>query len=277
MIEGSLSNRFHRFLDNYSFFPNSIEFRISSSKAIEKWKNTQSFQLNQIVNGKFQFHPNEKEVFLLKYDMWSRMIYEIESLMIELSHRNHDGCISTEEVDFVIELSDKTLAIYEEILTKKHPHRFNKDFLDIWRASHSMMYNLMIHQIRGIVGYDYEIAFSMLTDIISKGMQYTLIELHELHELNALFCFFDSYQYVDGFGCKSNSIYNIPFMIITDMDHTSKNLIGEYMILDRLKIYREYFDIKELYFKNYSANPIPIQIFDTIEDSGVNINYKLNY
>lgn len=265
-------DRLSRFLSYYKFYPNSIDFRIHSSKAIEKWKNVQSFQLNQIANGKFHFHKHKKEILLLKYDLWSRFIYEVENLMIDLSNNHLENEITREHIDTVVELADKTTSVYKDIILVEHSDRFNTEFSEVWIEAHDLIYSMMIHQIRGLIGFSYDIAFTAMVDIVAATMQYTLIELHEL---NSLFCFYGE-KCDQCFPEKDDQVMT-PFMIITKTDETSFALTNRYLVVERFKIYKRHFDIQSVFFKNYSGQRIPREIFDSVEKMGVDIKYKLNY
>lgn len=272
----SRDDRIDSFLSQYNFYPNSIDLRIATSKAIELWKSTQAFQLNQISNGKFHFQPNKKEILLLKYDLWSRCVYEVENYMIEISNNNVDDVLTACHIDTIIDLADKTTSIYKDIVLNKHADRFDPAFTSVWLDSHEVIYNIMKIQIQGLLGFSFILAFSGFIEIVSRVMQYTLIELHELNEL---FCFFKN-------NCPEpesdkNKFFqqdeNIPFMIVTPSDEIAFNITGKYLVEERFKIYKRVFNIEKMYFKNYSDKRIPHKIFEIIENEGTQIEYKLNY
>lgn len=265
--------RLETFLENYAFFSNNIGFRIKSSKALEKWKNIQSFQLNQIANGKYHFHPQKREILLLKYDLWTRWITEIENLMIEMSENSPENVITEEQICGIIKLADKTTSVYKDIILDKHKDRFHNLFSKAWLETHELVYDIMLTEVRGLAGFRFDISFTALVDILSSVMQYTLLELHEL---NDLFCYYNKDSVEENKG-KTFEEINTPFMIITKMDELSYNLTGKYLVVERFKIYKKRFGITSTFFKNYSGQQIPKEIFEQIEETGTNIKYKLNY
>lgn len=260
------TNRIDNFLNSYHFYSNSIDFRIQSSKAIEKYKNVQSFQLNQITNGQFFFKKDRKEILLLKYDMWTRWIYEVENYLIEMSNLYPKLILEEEHVDFMIELSEKTCQKYKDIMTNSDKQFFDPSFVEIWLSGHELSYEIMIERIKELNGHRFDIGFNILVDNIIETMQYTLIELHEL---NGLYQHFHNSVTLD--------LSNLPFLIFTDLDKVCKQFFNKHLIIRRLKVYKKYFDIKELYIKNYSNNRFDPEIFDKIEELGIKINYRLNF
>jgi hypothetical protein len=185
--------------------------------------------------------------------------------MIEINNNNVDDVLTTNHIDTIIDLADKTTSVYKDIVLNKHADRFDPTFTRVWLDSHEVIYSVMKTQLRGLLGFSFVLAFTGFIDIVSRVMQYTLIELHELNEL---FCFFKN-------DCTGND--NIPFMVVTPSDEIAFNLTGKYLVEERFKIYKRVFNIEKMYFKNYSDKRIPHKIFEMIENEGTRIEYKLNY
>ena len=89
----------------------------------------------------------------------------------------------------------------------------------------------------------------------------------ELHEINGLYQHFHDEQ----------NECEIPFIIYTNLDAVRKQISGEHLITNRLKIYKKFFNITQLFIKNYSENQFDQEIFDEIESLGININYRMNF
>jgi len=270
------TDRYKKFLTNYSFFTNSISFRIHSSKALEKWKNVQAFQLNQLINGKFFFPKDRKEILLLKYDLWSRWLYEIENLCVELSNNNPEQKITERDLDLIIVLAEKTAQKYKDIINKEYPERFDKRFTDIWLEEHYLGNSYMINKFKSLTQMSFDKFFITVVDVLTEIMQYTLIEIHEL---DTMICKKDgcneclSAKYCpDG---KKNIIKKIPFVIITDLAQKAYKLTNECLITQRLTIYKKYFQFNEIYLKNYTDYPIDSALIQRIESLDIGINYKL--
>lgn len=245
-------SRYNDYLGNYHFFPNSIEFRIVSSKALEKWKNVQSFQLNQLINGKFFFDQDRRELLLLKYDMWSRWLVELENLFIEL--HEDTSIVRQKDLDVVIKLAKKTAEKYTTIIRDEHTHHFKDDFSEIWLETHNVAYEIMIEEIRKLHG-TYEGVFSEIVHLLCNIMQYTLTEIHELNEI-----------------FKDPEASEIFLVISNFCAHYAKT--GNCVVSKRLKIYSKYFPFKSIWFKNYTHDRLPTVLMNNVEASGFEVNYK---
>ena len=251
------NKRYQNFLNNYEFFPNSIGFRIHSCKAIEHWKNVQSFQLNQILNGRFYFSQDRREILLLKYDMWSRWLYEVENLCIELSGDHTSELISEGDLESFISLSNKTAKKYTDIMLNEYKEHFDLKFVEIWLKTHEYAYEYLKSGIRKCIGLDYINAFTKITNYLIEVMQYTLTEIHELNNIfHAI---------------KTNDDL---FLVVTPLALKCKKETDLCLLEKRFCIYKENFDIKEIYLKNYTDELIPQEIIDRLELHGVTINFR---
>lgn len=257
------SERLENFLDTYTFHSNSIDFRIHSSKSLEKFKNVQSYQLNQIANGKFYFTKDRKEILLLKYDMWYRWLLEVENYLIEMSSKNQRKILDENCIHNIIELSDKTCNVYKQTMLNDKTEYFDQQFVEMWLAGHESAYELLKLKINSLIGYKFDISFDIMVDNLIELMQFTLVELHELDNL---------FKY-----CNEEENEKIPFLAFTNLDRVCNKLTDKYLIINRLKVYMKHFEIKEIYLKNYSDRQFDMRIFDLIESFGVKIDYKSNF
>jgi anion-transporting ArsA/GET3 family ATPase len=245
--------RYSEYLGSYHFFPNSIEFRIVSSKALEKFKNVQSFQLNQLVNGKFFFPQDRREILLLKYDMWSRWLTEIENLFIEL-HETSDG-IRQKDIDAVVDLAQKTANKYVTIIKEEHNAHFEPEFADLWIQSHDASFKFLLDSFRKLNG-SYELSFIKIVDLLCEALQYTLAEIHEMNEM------------------FKDSDNTSAFIVVTDLCKRVERESGKILAAKRLTTYKRKFNITNVWFKNYTDEPISSNLVSAIEEVGVQIDYK---
>lgn len=260
--------RLTRFLESYEFYSNNIDFRIISSKAIEKFKNVQSFQLNQITNGKYHFEKDRKEILLLKYDMWGRWIYEIENLFIEIlsfeeSKGTNSPVIEPAHVAHIINLANKMHEKFINIITIEKSDYFDEKFVNIWSEVHCGIFELVKDQLSSLEGFRFHIAFPTIVTIINKLLQHTLFEIHEL---NGIVHFFNG-------DVKDRT----PFLVYSELDSESMRINGSMSILDRLRVYMKHFGVRSIFIKNLSDDRVDENVFDSIEKMGVIIDYKLNY
>ena len=163
------TERYKQFLTNYNFFSNCVQFRIHSSNALEKWKNVQSFQLDQIVNGKFYFAQDRREILLLQYDLWSRWLYEIENLCIELSGNHLDFYTKSSDIAQIVELALKTSDVAGKIMTEHHNDRFDNEFVLIWNKVHNVVNEYMLANFNLFEGMTYDTLFTSIADVLVEA------------------------------------------------------------------------------------------------------------
>jgi len=260
--------RYQKFLSTYDFHANSIDFRICSSSALEKWKNIQSFQLNQLVNGKFFFPQDRRELLLLTYDLWSRWLYEVENLCIEISTDSKFKKVDERDVALVKTLAEKTIAAYRDVITL-NKSRFNQEFAEIWLRQHVRVERYILHAISNTTGYTVAQLFVGIVDELCEVMQYTLAEIHEL---NMLFNSFKVESYTKN--VKHTGPGQMPFLIVTNLSKKVYDSTGDCLVAERLKIYQEYFEINTVYIKNYMDSPVNEYIIQCIEEVGVTVDFR---
>lgn len=271
------NKRYDDFLHSYNFYVNSIEFRIFSSRALEKWKNVQAFQLNQLINGKFFFQQDRREVLLLKYDIWSRFLYEVENLCIELS--GNQDVIRLESVDMklIVKLAEKACAKYKNILTEEYKDNFDASFVKIWLVLHSDVEKYVISKINSLSGLKYVDFFTKMVDVLSEVMQYTLLEIHEL---DSLFCKTRNMcKTEEGCDRKGNCNYDtkIPFVIVSDFTNRFAGEMGTCLIENKLKISKLNFDFESVYIKNYTDQFVEPELLTRIENLDINIDLRKSF
>lgn len=253
------SNRQEKFLSNYSFYPNSINFRITSSKALEKWKNVQSFQLNQLINGKFEFSRTRREILLLKYDLWSQCLYEIENYAIESPYIDEGEDVTQQDIENIVNLAKKAENIYHDIVTHEDNEvYFDQEFSKIWLQFHDNRFELFIEDLSKLSGNMNDV-YIKIVDSLCSLTQYTIIEMLEISVL------------LDIRDKKSDES---AFLVVTEYCsgfHDGDNLR---FLTTRALFYKKYFNLSEVYIKNYTSSPIPLSIARVVESLGIGINYE---
>lgn len=270
-------NRVDQFLENYDFSPNSIDFRIVSSKALEKFKNVQSFQLNEIRNGRYKFGSSRRELLLLKFDLLTRVLAETEKVCIQNYH-NNEG--TTELiVSYTLEMLRKSRKLYNEIITS-HPELFDPVFAGIWTSMLDKKENLLIGGLTSLISKPLEIFFSSLVDIISSFIQNGTFELYELDVKLAKYGHTDKdYKEkiitLQGIETTDFNIYEPKDMmlVISNLTNTTNTHILSY-VKDKLDIYINKFGISHVYFKNLSDHEISPNVIELVESLGLVIDYK---
>jgi hypothetical protein len=254
------NERYGGFLTDYKFFTNSIEFRIHSSRALEKWKNVQSFQLNQLVNGRFYFEQEQREILLLNYDLWSKFLYEVENLCIELSGKKADTTISKEEVKFIVSLAKKVFAMHDTVVAR-NPDKFNIEFTEIWNRQHQIVNQLILEKLKSYTGISFNHFFTRTVDLFTTVGIHALIEIHELDFLMKR---------------RDNNLTGVPFLIVNEFNQMGLDKGSCCLICGRLTVYKKYFDFNKIHLKNYTEEPIPFDVADKIESMGIGVDYKMS-
>lgn len=266
------TERYNNFLNYYNFLPNSVTFRISSSKELEKWKNVQAFQLGQMINGKFFFSRDRREILLLKYDLMSRLLYELENYCIEKLAENK-LLADDFDVTTITNLCEKTCDKFKKLMKEENADKFDQEFLKIFLDIHDYMTFYLTQSIKEMIALDYEKMFRKIVEISCDIMQNTLIEIYEL---DVLMCKMnlDLYNTPECIQKTGNS--PIPFVIVSNFSEKVFKTLGICLISERLSIYRSYYDVHEVYLKNYTDHPINELLIDRLEKFKFNINYKMS-
>ena len=263
------------FLAGYKFFPNNIEFRITSSRALEKWKNVQAFQLDQLLNGRFFFPKDRKEILLLKYEICTRWLTEVESLCVELSGVRRNS--TEEDINVILGLSEVASGKFRELVMDKGFCHFEQQFSTIWMDVHKSIDQYNIKLIRGLEGKRFSILFSELVDLTCSVMQHMLTEIHEL---DAVFCnqviecrtcpSLDTCPYFKQDGGKNE----VPFIVISKFTEEAFLKYGECLVTQRLMVYQRHFDFANIYIKNYTDYFVSSELIHRIEGLGYEIDFR---
>lgn len=277
MFKESFDKRFEyrldRYLSKYYFQSNNIDFRIVSSKALEKFKNVQTFQLSQLVNGNFFFSAPRREILLLKYDLVNLLLNEVEHLLIDSNFNettvNHD--ISKEELlNYVDLLIDKTHNQLQKIIFQNADY-FDLCFVNIWQRMHELSFNFFKSTIREIKLERIESYFVEFVDKWIMFMEHTLIEIHELN--NILHIDKQCTAVNDCSQCLTDIGKIVPVIYVTDLSINYFDKYNESLGRCRIELLKEYITFDTITIKNHSNSLISCDFLDDIENV-VNINYK---
>ena len=249
------SQRIEEYLSNYKFQSNNIEFRIKSSKAIENFKNVQSFQLGQLVNGRFHFSPERRELLLLEYDICTRWLYEVEHSIIENS---------VVDVDTIVKLALKSHNTINDVI-RRNPTRFDCGFTKIFNEIHFNSFNDFLSELETIPTVNICSFFRDLVDLVILHMNHSLIELHEL---NRMMCT----ENVDKLDGNKKPLELIPCIYITNLTVAYFTKYDELNTKARIDVYKKYFDFEFIRLKNFSDTKIPKKMLEILEQ-----NYNIDY
>lgn len=249
MLEGK--KNIESYMENYNFNENNIHFRIYSSKALEKYKHYQSFNLNQLVHGKFPFRKTSKEILLLKYDMWFRWLMRIEGYIVA----NNIEKIKEEHIDIFLYYASLTNALYQKTM-QEYPQYFNPSFLNIWMKFHTLLHKYLHTQLKLSPTTDSTYFFNHISDILIEVMDSTVYELVEmevmLNKYEISIC--PNKNKMEEFSPAGS----VPFLIYNSIGENYYKIINESLLANRVKLYKNYIPtLDKVYIKNYTDFSIP--------------------
>lgn len=284
--------RLENFLRSYEFYPNSVDFRIASSKALERFKNVQAFQLNETKNGRYQFGASKRELLLLKFDLTTRVLAEVENYCIQLY--SPTKTVDDEIIATVISLFKKVDNIFYSVVFNVHKDHFDSAYTAIWYKLQTALYMQVFDTINTWAGIRIIEFFNRLVAMMCTTLQCTTLDTYELdihmaklghvhlsdhgpdvianpkiidkardEKLKFAYCGADDDEY-----CITD------FMIVlTDMTNSTVGCSRQ-ILKTRLEIYLEAFEITGIYFKNLSDSPVDKAVLELVESFGVPINYR---
>ena len=235
------------------FIGNNIAYRISASAALSRYKESQTFILNQLAFNPFhEFSTTSKEILLFKYDIWFDFANELEQfLLINMNN------ITVDTAQEIIQLADIRVKYYKETL-RNETELIDQGLFEEWNKSHIEMHKYFKTYILELFQTDLkaETLISAIIDALIKILNHTLYELQELDII-----FFSDVTPVfnlDELSC-SKVTKNIPCLIFK-------------RILALRKI--RYFD--EIIIKNYLEASIPFNMTNLyLELENSNIKYTV--
>lgn len=230
------------------FVGNNIEYRIGSSGALARFKESQTFTLDQVAFNPFhKFSTSAKEIILLKYDVWWDFLNELEQYFL-MSHEN--GIYLSE----ILELAEIRTEYYTKTL-RKQTKIIDQEYFEIWNSLHADLYNYLLKTIGKIVDTDLAPVsiFGSIVDTLSKVLSQTLFELQELDII-----FYQKERTpefsIDELGCN---------IILED---------GTCLIGQRIKFLRKVRHFDEIIIKYYLNENIPFrltQLHNILEREGI--------
>ena len=157
------------------FVGNNIDFRIGSAAALAKFKDSQTFILNQLVfNPYHKFSTTAKEILLLKYDLCFDCMCEIEQYL--LLHMNKP--LNEREI---IGMARMRIQYLKETL-EGQPEIVNPEYFSMWVDQHKSLHSQIEKTLRDTIemGMSPSQIFAALVDIMIKVINHTVFELQEL-------------------------------------------------------------------------------------------------
>lgn len=237
-------------IDFREFTENNIQFRVISSKLLERYKGAQSFVLSEMIHGKFKFSRTAREIAILAMDTTFAWLIQLENYLI----RDESNIFDKNAVDFAINTMNEVDS-YIVSLVETRSDVFDHKIATPWRMIRISQVDLVEKVIRSTEELRDIEAFSTIANVIIEMIDTLKFQLYEIDYL------------VNG-GKK-------PFLCLTDLCLLSVSEFDSFPMLNRAKVYESYFGINDgFYFKNYSQEMNPIMYVRLLEEGGVPIVNK---
>jgi hypothetical protein len=171
-----INRRSESYFHPRKYVGNNIEYRIGSSKALSKFKESQTFLLSQLLTNPFhKFSITAKELLLMQYDLLFDFYTELEQyFLVENGNSN---------IEDILELTSFRINYMRDTLIQVD--KLDKEYLKKWLEMHVSMRTFIEENADIIMDDSLLIAgkFAYLVDIGIMIMNHTLYELEELDNL----------------------------------------------------------------------------------------------
>lgn len=264
--------RLDDFLENYEFYSNSIEFRIISSKALERFKNVQSFQLNEIKNGRYKFNKSRRELLLLKFDLLTKVLNECENLCIQFHNQK---IASADIVNSVVFLLTKASDLYTKIIKEYNPEAFDQPFSHIWLEMFNINERILIKRINDCQGLDLPVFFDSLVNSVIILLQNSTFELFELDVICTKqhpHCI-NNVNIVNNLEIAKDKDYHSLMLVVSNyVNSNTEN--SRYYLKAKIEIFIKYFEVKSIFLKNLSDHSVKSEVIADLESHNIKIDFK---
>lgn len=156
------------------FIGNNIEFRIGSSAALAKFKETQSFILNQLALNPFHnFSNTAKEMLLFKYDVGFDLMCELEQYLLVTDSTEY--CSG----DILPMINERLEYINETLL--KRGDIIDLDYYKLWMQDYQNIVKSAVIKLNEVLRTSLNPAsiFGALIDLYIQVMNHSLFTLQE--------------------------------------------------------------------------------------------------
>jgi len=237
-------------IDFKDFTENNIQFRVISSKLLERYKGAQSFVLSEMIHGKFKFSKTSRELAILIMDTTFAWLIQIENYII----RDNEKTFNIDAVNFSIK-SFEEMDMYILSLVDKHHDIFSENVSIPWRMIHKTQTELAKTVIKSAEGLSDLEAFSTIANVIIEMIDTMKFQLYEIDSMN-------------------NQTKKPP-LCLTDLCILSVSEFDLFPMLERARVYNDVFKVDSgFYFKNYSQESNPFTYIKKLEDAGIKIVNK---
>ncbi len=230
---------------------NHLNYRITASKCVERFRNLQAFSLNEVQNNYvYSFNEVSKSSIVLQFDIWNTWVVFLEKRLLEL-----DDCLVNDSVYAAIKHTarEKYRRYVETLQTSDlFPHEFSHVHI----KTNGVMFDRFTKNLEKVKNKTAIDAIVFLVKKLEAFLESSLFELQE----------------VDYLVFKSSSDDNSPFISIDQQDLNDANNNKEISTVKRISIYRQMFKLKNVIVKSYIEGPCNLdKVLEPIIEMGVNI------
>jgi len=232
------------------FVGNNIDYRIGSSASLARFKESQTYLLNQLAFNPFhKFSHTAKEILLLQFDLCFDLICELEQYL--LVEQNNISFVDIEQ--FLL----KREEYFRKTITDQNGY-IDLEYFDYFEKIYEISKKRNLQIFKMIFESDMNISskFGSVVDFFIQIMNHTLYELQEL----------DIILY-----SKQTPAFNLDKMSC-DMNH---HIDGTCPLLERIKLMLTIRDFEHIIIKNYLDSSIPFvltPVYSGLLDLGIKYN-----
>jgi len=233
---------------------NHLNFRITASKCIEKFRNLQAFSLNEVQNSYvYSFDEVSKTSIVLQFDIWNTWAQFLEKQLLEIES---NAGIDSAMAKTIVRTAKEKYGTYIEILNNS-PEHFPQEFSELHIKSNGTVADRFMEKISKVEGKSTIDAIVYLIKTLEGFLQSCLFELQEVDYLV--------------FKCKIEN-KQPPFLSIDSRDLRDANSNTPCSTVRRAKIYQKAFNLKSIVVKSYVEGTSNIDgILNNIEGLGFDI------
>lgn len=156
-----------------AFVLNNIRFRSVSSKSLEKYYNSKSHILDQLINDKNQFSQVAREILLLFFNSYSDWASRVEYLLLNRSTvEDADVQIIFQRFGEIVESNKQIFSIHGDV--------FLPAFMNVWGKVHRHIPLNFKRKVRQTKGLSQLEAYPLIIDALVRALESTLFELYEI-------------------------------------------------------------------------------------------------
>jgi len=225
---------------------NNINFRIESSKALERFKAQQFFILTEVKDGSYKFSRTSRELAIIFMDTLFAWLIAVENYLI----RSRGNVFTEKNKSDILDRLEEALA-YISMIIKENEEIFDNIescvILDILSLRHHYVEKFF----EKLVGESKIESFVSTVNFLVEAMDNFRFELYEV-------------DYLSNGGKK-------PFICITDFMLDMFNEFSQCIALDRATEYERIFGVDSFVLKNYSSSPTIASQLHCLRENGIGV------